>query len=388
MRALAPGLLSATILTAACAPGDAATEPTTPPTGRLVIIGGGLSAENAPVYQSILEARDGDGPVCVVPTAGGNPAASMASMVERLDGYGGPGTGLGIPISTETPELAYDSATVAQIGTCSGFYFTGGAQSRVVDVFLPRGDTTPAYRAVWDRWQGGAVLAGSSAGAAMMSQVMIASGSPASAVASGLATEEAGEGIHITHGMGFFTRTILDQHFLARGRIGRSLVAALITDSVPVSLGIDENTALVVDGDTGTVVGASGVVLVDARGARRQGEIRGTGIRVTLAGDGDVIDLETFEVRHHPAKTSLPTGDEELEPVEDPLAQWAFLHVMVGLASSPATDAVFTREGITLAVREGEGFGAWMTSADGGVEGAPLGFSAGPFVVDLTESGM
>ena len=386
-------LLASSLLVSGCTPSgtnpeSVGSEMAEEPTGRLVIIGGALRPDNAAVYQAVFEARDGDGPVCVVPTAGGDPASSMDSMVERLTGYGGEGSAVGILIPSETPQVAYDSAIVAQFAGCSGFYFTGGAQSRILNTFMPQGDTTPAYRALWDRWQSGAVLAGSSAGAAMMSRVMIASGNPTAAVTHGLAMEEDGDGIHITGGMGFFTASILDQHFLARGRIGRSLVAALAMDSVGVSLGIDENTAMVVDGDSAVVVGASGVVVVDARSAQRESEIRGTGIRVTLAGDGDVIDLSTFEVRRDPTKLAVPVTDEAPASVEDPLARWAFLRVMTGLASSPATHATFTAGGTTLSITEGDGFGAWMQALEGGVEGAPLGFGAGPFLVDLTDSGM
>jgi cyanophycinase len=392
IRIVPSAILLASTITAACAPSDAGesvtTDAETPAPGRLVIIGGALDAENAAVYEAVLEARDGDGPVCVIPTAGGDPVGSMETMVGRIEGYAGQGTALGIPISTDTPELVYDSATAAQITACSGFYFTGGDQSRIVQVFLPQGEETPAYEALWDRWQSGAVLAGSSAGAAMMSQVMISGGNPAETVMHGLAEGEDDEGMTITGGMGFFTASILDQHFLARGRIGRSLVAALAIDSLGVSLGIDENTAMVVEGDSAVVIGESGVVVVDARGAERQSRIRGTGIRVTLAGAGDVVELGTFGVRRDESKDPVPVADGPAPEVEDPLARWAFLRVLHGLASTPATHATFSAGGVELTIAEGEGFGAWMHAADGGVEGAPRGFSAGTFLVDLTESDM
>ena len=244
--------------------------------GRLVIVGGALSAENADVYQAIAEARLGNGPVCVIPTASGDPAASMESSRSALSRYVGAQGVTGILLSLDDPSRAQAPSVAAEIATCSGFYFTGGAQSRVVDFFLPQGDTTAAFRALWDRWREGAVLAGSSAGAAMMSGVMIASGGSLEAVQHGLAAEEDGDGLSIRSGMGFFTEAILDQHFLARGRIGRLVVATLATE-LPVGLGIDENTALVVDGDSARVAGASGVVVVDARSAERTGEAEGSG---------------------------------------------------------------------------------------------------------------
>ena len=351
--------------------------------GRLVIVGGALDSANAEVYRAVIEGRDGNGPLCVLPTASGEPAASMESAAAILAAYAGPGAVVGILLSTDDPARADSSSVADSLAACSGYFFTGGAQSRVLDVFLPQGDTTEAFRALWRRWQEGAVVSGSSAGAAMMSGIMIASGNSPEAVERGLAAQEDGEGISIRRGMGFFERAMLDQHFLARGRIGRLLVAVLAVDSVPVGLGIDENTALVVDGATARVVGASGVVVVDGRAAERTSAIRGSGIRVTLAGTGDLVDLGTFEVRRAPAKVALPPSDAALTAPDDPFERWAFLHVLLGLAAGPEQTVTFEIGDAVLTLREGEGFSAAMTGQEGGVEGVPLGFSAGPYVVDL-----
>ncbi len=355
--------------------------------GRLVIIGGRLQAANAQVYHAILAGRQGDGPLCVIPTASGDPAASMESARETLATYAGADAVKGILLSTDDPSQAEAPSVSADLASCSGFYFTGGSQTRIVDVFLPQGDTTAAFRALWKRWQEGAVVSGSSAGAAMMSSVMIAGGSSAEAMMNGVADEENVDGVRIREGMGFFERAMLDQHFLARGRIGRLLVAVLATDSLPMGLGIDENTALVVDGDTAWVVGVSGVVVVDGREAVRTGPRQGSGLRVTLAGTGDGLDLRTFEVHRGGGKAALPVTGTALVLPEDPFGRWAFLHLLVGLASTPDRQAAFSTGGAAWVVRKGEGFSAGMTSPEGGVEGTPAGISAGPFLVDLLAPG-
>jgi cyanophycinase len=361
-------------------PGDAVARPGP---GRLVIVGGGLSAENAEVYQAILAGREGRGPLCVVPTASADPAASMESSRAALARYAGSASVTGILLSRDDPSRANAPSVAEAIRGCSGFYFTGGVQTRVLDVFLPQGDTTAAFRALWVRWQEGAVVAGSSAGAAMMSGVMISSGSSEDAVRSGVAAQEDGEGVNIRAGMGFFTRGILDQHFLARGRIGRLVVAVLATDSLPVGLGIDENTALVVEGDSARVVGASGVVVVDGRGVQRAGPLRASGLKVTLAGTGDLVRLGSLEVHRGVGKEPLRTGGAAFTAPADPFARWAFLHLLVDLSSGPAQEAAFDLGGAELRVREGQGFSAAAGAPGGGVEGTPSGFSAGPFVVDL-----
>ena len=353
-------------------------------TGRLVIAGGGLQADNSAVYQSIVDARAGDGPLCVVPTASSDPEASMERAVATLTGYGGVGSVKGILISTENPSQAQDPSVVAEVRTCSGFFFTGGSQSRIVDVFLPGGDTTEAYRALWQQWQEGAVVSGSSAGAAMMSRVMIAGGSSADAVTHGVRLPD-GDGVHIREGMGFFELGMLDQHFLARGRIGRLLVSTLQENSPQIGLGIDENTALVVDGDSAWVVGASGVVVVDGRSVQRTGPSRGLGLRMNLVGAGDLLDLRTLSVQRERTKNPMPVTETSIELPEDPFARWAFLHLMVDLASSSIQEATFALSEANLRVLEDEGFSASMAGPTGGIEGTPAGFSAGPFKVDLLQ---
>lgn len=351
--------------------------------GRLVIVGGALQAENASVYESVLDARAGDGPVCVVPTASSDAEESMDLAVERLTEYGGAGSAKGILISTEDPSRAQDPSVVAELETCSGFFFTGGSQSRIIDVFLPAGDTTEAYRALWRRWHAGAVMSGTSAGAAMMSRVMIAGGSAAEAVTHGVAVDRDSEGVRIRQGMGFFETGVVDQHFLARGRIGRLLVSVLQENSPQIGLGIDENTALVVEGDSAVVVGASGVVVVDSRAAQRAEANRASNLRVSLAGAGDVIDLRTFEVRRQRAKSAVPVTEASLDVPGDPFDRWAFLHLLVDLAKSSAGEASFSLSDATLRILEDTGFSASMDGSTGGVEGVPSGFSAGPFRVDL-----
>ena len=378
---------------AGAADADAQAAPASP--GRLVIVGGALARDNAEVYGAIVGGRSGDGPFCVVPTAGADPAASMASAVETIAGYAGEGKVVGIALSLDDPSKADDPAMAAEIGRCSGFFFTGGVQSRVLDVFLPQGRQTEAYRALMRRWREGAVVSGSSAGAAMMSGVMISGGSSAGALARGTSgsapaqagEEEGQEGLTIERGMGFYPNALLDQHFLARGRIGRLLVAVLATDSVPVGFGIDENTALVVEGDGARVLGASGMVIVDGRQARRSSSTRGSGLRLALAGTGDSVDLRTLEVRPGAGKAPLPPTGGALAPPEDPFARFAFLQLLRDMAASPADEATFRLGTATLTIREAPGFAASMRATSGGVQGVPAGFSAGPFLVDLLPGG-
>lgn len=359
------------------------------PPGRLVIVGGALARDNADVYGAVLEGTEGDGPLCIVPTASGVPDESIASATEAFTQHGAAAIDA-LPITTETPEAASDPAVVARIRACSGFWFVGGVQSRVVQVFLPGGRATAAYDAIMERYRQGAVVAGSSAGAAIMSPVMIAGGTSAGALSAGVVErgvgggdEEDAEGVAIEPGMGFHDGPVYDQHFLARGRIGRLLVATLAGVGGGIGFGIDENTALVVDGGTGEVVGASGVVLVDARDAGRDpGGIGGRDVRVHLLGSGDMVDMGSYTVRDGTGKAPLTTADADLVVPDEPFARWAFLHFLESFGRADADVVTLTSDGYDLTVERLEGFRAVAYEAEG-VQGTPAGLSVGPLSVSV-----
>ena len=359
--------------------------------GRLVSIGGGLSSDNEAVYGEILAGREGEGPVCVLPTAGANPEGSMERAVDRIDRWGGEGTARGILISTEAPERAQEPEVAAEIRECSGFFFTGGVQSRIVDVFLPDGEVTPAYEALMERFREGAVVAGSSAGAAMMSDPMIAGGSSDGAFHDGAGPEG---GVRVTPGMGFITTAVMDQHFLARGRIGRLLVAVLDDPAIDVGFGIDEDTALVLEGSLAWVAGASGVVLVDGTNAEAGGQTpaHGRGLRVELLGAGDTLDLRDLSVSPGSGKTPVAeivlgeeegvVPDEPVSPADGFFERWVFLHRLHALAGDGAGEVTSEEEGHLIRIQAAPELRA-LAYPNVGVRGTPFGLSVGPLLVEI-----
>jgi cyanophycinase len=351
----------------------------------LVIVGGGLASTNREVYQAILDGREGDGPICVIPTAGGSPESSMEQSVERIDEWGGAGTARGLFLTVDAPERAYDSGVASEIEECGGFFFTGGDQSRILDFFLPSGELTPAYLALMDRFTAGAGVSGSSAGAAMVSDPMIAGGTSEAAFRSGVTLGEGEEGVHIRQGMGFLRGTLIDQHFLARGRIGRLLVAVAELDDVDVGWGIDENTALVVRGNEAWVAGASGVILVDGSTAiRRPGpSFALDDVRIHLLGPGDRVDLRTLEVTPADGKAPVPGVSPPGSPSgEGAFERWAFLHALHGIARSPRNEMLIRAPEHLIRLRAAPGFQGVATGGDG-VEGTPHGLSVGPVLATI-----
>jgi cyanophycinase len=381
---------------AGCAPGEEA-EP-----GPLVIIGGALDADNEAIYRVILEGREGPGPLCVIPTAGGDPEASMVSATGRFDRWGGEGTARGILLTVEDPGRALDPLVAGEIQGCAGFFFTGGVQSRILDVFLPDGEATPAYEALMERFQAGAVVSGSSAGAAMMSEPMIAGGSSAGAFRQGISGPGEEGGVELRAGMAFLEDVPVDQHFLARGRIGRLLTAVLRQDGVTFGAGVDENTALVVQGGWGRVVGASGVVWVDGNRAQAPDDPASpavsTGLRVELLGDGDRIEIATGRVvpaegkedlvgspllrgesGESPSSGDLPGDGASGDGLFDP---WTLLHLLDAMARNGGEEWSGVEEGHRVAFRAGEGFRglAWPRE---GIRGTAHGLSVGPLEVTI-----
>ncbi len=345
--------------------------------GRLVIVGGALEADNAPVWQAVLEGRDGEGPVCVIPTASGSPETAMASAVEALDRHGGTGSALGVLIVEGDSARVHDPTSGTTLEACSGFWFTGGQQSRIVETFSPGGASTPALDAIRRRFEGGAVVAGTSAGAAIMSQRMISGGSSAEALQEGIRATDEDDGVGIRDGLGFFPTGVVDQHFLARGRIGRLIVAVVEDPAIEVGFGIDENTAMVVEGPRARVVGASGIVVVDGRRGDSESVV------LFLAGSGDVIDLGTLEVTHEPSKRPLPAGDAPFTD-QDILERWAFLEALWTFSTRLDVGMVAEFGGRVVRLEKGDGFSAVVdTTGAQGPGGVPLGFAAGPVRLEI-----
>ncbi|MEW6307469.1 MAG: cyanophycinase [Bacillota bacterium] len=149
---------------------------------------------------------------------------------------------------------AADAASMeAALMGLSGVFFTGGDQLRITSII----GGTRADEALHRLYTAGAVIAGTSAGASVMSATMIVAG-------------DDDEGpkrctVSMAPGMGFVEGIVIDQHFAQRGRIGRLLAAVAQNPSV-LAVGIDEDTALVVEaGLRFRVIGSQTVTVLDGR---------------------------------------------------------------------------------------------------------------------------
>lgn len=269
--------------------------------GTLLIMGGAVRPDNAEIWNRLIAAGGGKGAkFAVIAAAAGNPESSAQRIIEALRAHGA--DGVLIPVAPRLPNTDYRKAaqdvTIARtVAESSGVFFTGGDQGRITEVLLTaEGKRTPVLDAVWSVYQRGGVIAGTSAGAAVMSTTMFFEPPDVlSLLKSGIV-----KGRDISPGLGFVGGGVfVDQHVLARGRFARMLPAMRVA-GYTFGIGVDENTALLVDASgTAEVVGASGVIIVDtssAQFAKPGDDIEVSGVRLSYLERGDRVDLHSREV--------------------------------------------------------------------------------------------
>ena len=218
--------------------------PASPVAGTLFICGGGKLPDKI-LNEFVRLAGGRDASIVIVTTA--SETADTGEVEKNLDFWLRQRFADLRILHTRDRATADDPNFSEPLVNATGVWFIGGHQGRLTDAYLGT-RTEKAIKAVLKR---GGVVGGTSAGAAIMSQAMIAGGGYP--VAGGGITET-----EIGHGFGFLPGTLVDQHFIKRKRRHR-LEHALTKYPKLVGIGIDENTALVVHGRKISVMGESRV---------------------------------------------------------------------------------------------------------------------------------
>ena len=262
------------------------------PKGTLFIVGGGEQPKE--LVQAFVDLAGGShARIAVVPTATEQSAEAGKEKVDDLRGYGAQA----FVVDVSRAQAQSDSV-VKLIGTATGIWFGGGDQVKLADSLVG----TAALRAMVARYQAGAVVGGTSAGAAVLSDSMITGNQKRpDADSVGYYGDEfpniARGAIQISKGFGFITNAIVDMHFIRRERANRLLEAVLERPSL-LGVGIDEGTAVRVDPDgTWTVLGRSAAIVIDARDARVTGQsaprLGASGIHLSLLPAGSTYNPRT-----------------------------------------------------------------------------------------------
>ena len=217
----------------------------------LIIVGGGGTPDV--VKQRAIELAGGPtAPVVIIPQASRRPEAG-AENVAFWQKTGA----MNVTALTLKPEQR--DAEIALLKQAKLIWFSGGDQSRLMDALRE----AKLIDFIKQRHRDGAIIGGTSAGAAVMSQQMIIGGAELNAIMRG--------GTPLADGLGLWPGTIVDQHFHRRRRFNR-LLSAVLDHPKLIGIGIDERTAVIVQDDGFEVLGESSVLVIDARRAKIETE--------------------------------------------------------------------------------------------------------------------
>lgn len=218
--------------------------------GPLVIIGGAedKTGECEILRRFVELAGGGSARIVIIAVASGHPAEVAAGYVDVFTGLGAQSVR---KLSISHRGHANHANAVEVIKKATGIFFTGGNQVRITSLLGGTKLDTILHR----RHEEGLVLAGTSAGAAMMSSVMIIGGLTENFFRVGI--------VELSSGMEFISGVLIDQHFEQRGRL-RRLLSAVAQHPHDIGLGVDENTAAVVRDGILEVIGENTVTVIDA----------------------------------------------------------------------------------------------------------------------------
>ena len=218
--------------------------------GWIVPIGGAEDKESRrQILKRFVKLCGGrDARIVIIPTASRklDTGSRYQDLFERLE------AGSSSIVDFATREDGQRDDYLRAIEDASGVFFTGGNQLRISTIL----GGTAAAKLIRTRNAHGMHVAGTSAGASILSEHMIAFGKEGSSPRAG--------SVRLAPGLGLTNRFIIDQHFRQRDRLGR-LVAALAYNPFAIGIGLDEDTAAFIGPDnTLEVEGSGAVTVVDA----------------------------------------------------------------------------------------------------------------------------
>ena len=217
--------------------------------GYVIPIGGGESRRRNPsILRRFVEVcGHSTARIAIIPTA--SKRADTGPRYQRVFRDLGADTVTVLPFKSRSD--CYDERHLAVLGEADGVFMTGGNQVRLSAII----GETPVAEAIRRRNMEGLHVAGTSAGAAIMPEHMIAGGESGSIPRVDM--------VEMAHGLGLTDKLVIDQHFRQRERLGR-LLAAVAANPSAVGIGLDEDTAAFIDADDQLeVVGSGGVTVVD-----------------------------------------------------------------------------------------------------------------------------
>jgi cyanophycinase len=268
--------------------------------GWIVPIGGAENKENdRRILRRFVEASGGeDADIVVIPTA-----SKMHETGPRYEAlFRELGAARVSVMDFDTRRDCQEPNRLERLEQATGIFFTGGNQLRLTALL----GGTPVAQLIRKRNAAGVTVGGTSAGASILSEHMIAFGDEGSSVIAG--------SVRLAPGLGLTNRFVIDQHFRERDRLGR-LITALAYNPFAIGIGLDEDTAVFIGPDeTLEVEGSGGVTVVDASevsfssadSASEGQPVAVLGLKVHVLTPGTTFNLST---RTASATSLIPTKE-------------------------------------------------------------------------------
>ena len=230
------------------------------PLGSLLIVGGGDTPEAVQDRFIALAGGEGNAKIAVFPMASLKSDEEANEVVQDFRKLGAETFLVNISRSSANRE-----STARYLEQFTGYWFSGGDQSRLAGLLLG----SKALDAMYRRYREGAVIGGTSAGASVMSSVMLTGKRRTPKTPEDKELQNIARGMHeVSEGFGIFKGAIVDQHFMHRARYNR-LISAILDHPQLLGVGIDEETALLVRPDgLWEVIGSYYVKIFEARRSR------------------------------------------------------------------------------------------------------------------------
>ena len=274
--------------------------------GSLIIIGGheDRSGERR-ILRAVADRLGKDGKIVVCTVASAEPESLWEEYEAAFRAIGVPHV---FRLDVDSREDASSPRAIRILEGATGVFFTGGDQLKITSQV---GDT-PLYSRVQEIFEQGGVVAGTSAGASAMSETMLVANN-------GEASYRIKSALLMAPGLGLAQDMVIDQHFSERGRMAR-LIGAVTQNPRVLGVGIDEDTALILERNREfRVLGAGAVYVVDASKSTYSnfGEedsdrtLSSFGITVHMLSQGDRFDLYTRTPSPHPADTMEVDREEK-----------------------------------------------------------------------------
>ena len=267
--------------------------------GRLVIIGGG--DRTSEIMQRIVALSGGaeKARIIILPMASSVPDTTAMEEAEEFKALGV----RHVDWLLFNREQAMSPGFPEKLNGATGIFFSGGDQARLTAVIVG----TPVHQKLKDLYRDGTVMSGTSAGAAIMSKVMITGDELINKDSTNIFNSIMKGNVKTIEGIGFIENVIIDQHFVKRKRLNR-LISVVLEHPDLLGVGIDESTAIQVNPDrTFEVLGEGTVVVVDARKAKtihtdKNQNLAGRDIEMQILSAGERWSMDAGKETPHTGK--------------------------------------------------------------------------------------